>query len=136
MLASDVIVKLAKEEIMVEGKIETVICIYWVTNSVEHCLLGNRPIVVVIFSSTPSIIKLEYIQFVQLDDYLVKVSCGSSMRLHNHTFVCPITHSLSYICLPTHSCGAMTSVPNSCNGSPSLDHESRYWTPPSFEVLP
>ncbi len=40
-------------------------------------MLGNRPVTVVAFSSTPIALKLESIQLYHLDDYLIKVSPGS-----------------------------------------------------------
>ena len=43
VLQPDVLVRLLKEEIMVEGEIETAICVYWVTDSVEHCQVGFLP---------------------------------------------------------------------------------------------
>ena len=43
VLEPDVIVRLMKEEIMVEGRIEKVVCVYWVTDSVERCRVGFLP---------------------------------------------------------------------------------------------
>ena len=43
VLAPDVLVRLIKEEILVEGKIETVVSAYWVTDSVERCRVGFLP---------------------------------------------------------------------------------------------
>ncbi len=43
VLAPDVIVRLRKEEIMVEGRIEVAICVYWVTDSVDRCRVGFLP---------------------------------------------------------------------------------------------
>ncbi len=43
VLAPDVLVHLVKKEIMVEGRIETVVLAYWVTDSVEHCRVGFLP---------------------------------------------------------------------------------------------
>jgi len=43
VLAPDVLVRLVKEEIMVEGEIETVVSVYWVTDSVERCRVGFLP---------------------------------------------------------------------------------------------
>ena len=42
VLAPDVLIRLVKEEIMVEGKIETVFSAYWVTDSIECCRVGFR----------------------------------------------------------------------------------------------
>ncbi len=39
VLAPEVLVHLRKE-ILVEGKVEIEICIYWVMDSVEHCCVG------------------------------------------------------------------------------------------------
>jgi hypothetical protein len=43
VLAPDVLVRLVKEEIMVEGRIETVVSAYWVTDLVERCRVGFVP---------------------------------------------------------------------------------------------
>ena len=43
VLAPDVLLRLVKEEIMVEGRIETVVSAYWVTDSVERCRVGFVP---------------------------------------------------------------------------------------------
>ena len=43
VLVPDVLVRLVKEEIVVEGKIETVVSAYWVTDSVERCRVGFLP---------------------------------------------------------------------------------------------
>lgn len=43
VLAPDVLVRLVKEDIMVEGRIETVVAAYWVTDSVERCRVGFVP---------------------------------------------------------------------------------------------
>ena len=43
VLAPDVLIRLVKEEILVEGKIETVVSDYWVTDSVEQCRVGFLP---------------------------------------------------------------------------------------------
>jgi hypothetical protein len=43
VLAPDVLVRLVKEEILVEGRIETVVSAYWVTDSVECCRVGFLP---------------------------------------------------------------------------------------------
>ena len=43
VLAPDVLVRLVKEDIMVEGRIETVVTAYWVTDSVERCRVGFLP---------------------------------------------------------------------------------------------
>ena len=43
VLQPDVLVRLLKEEVMVEGRIETAICVYWVTDSVERCRVGFLP---------------------------------------------------------------------------------------------
>jgi hypothetical protein len=43
ILYPDVLVKFIKEEIMVEGRIEVVITVYWVTDSIEHCRVGSLP---------------------------------------------------------------------------------------------
>ena len=43
VLAPDVVVRLVKEEIMVEGRIETVVSAYWVTDSIERCRVGFVP---------------------------------------------------------------------------------------------
>ena len=43
VLMPDVLVRLVKEEILVEGKIETVVSAYWVTDSVERCSVGLLP---------------------------------------------------------------------------------------------
>ena len=40
VLLPDVLVRVVKEEIMVEGKIEVVISVFWVTDSVERCRVG------------------------------------------------------------------------------------------------
>ena len=39
----DVLVRFVKEEIMVDGKIEVAISVYWVTDSVERCRVGFLP---------------------------------------------------------------------------------------------
>ncbi len=41
--ALDVLVHLVKEEILVEGWINTVTLAYWVTDSLEHCHVGFLP---------------------------------------------------------------------------------------------
>ena len=43
VLGPDVLVRLVKEEIFVEGKIETVVSAYWVTDSIERCRVGFLP---------------------------------------------------------------------------------------------
>ncbi len=43
VLGPDVLVRLVKEEIYVEGKIETVVSAYWVTDSLERCRVGFLP---------------------------------------------------------------------------------------------
>lgn len=43
VLAPYVLLRLVKEEIMVEGKIETVVSAYWVMDSVERCRVGFVP---------------------------------------------------------------------------------------------
>ena len=43
VLCPDVIVQFRKEEIMVEGRIEMAICMYWVMDSVECCPVGFLP---------------------------------------------------------------------------------------------
>jgi hypothetical protein len=43
VLLPDVLVRFVKEEIMVERKIEVVISVFWVTDSVEHCCVGFLP---------------------------------------------------------------------------------------------
>ena len=43
VLGPDVLVRLVKEEIFVEGKIEVVVSAYWVTDSVERCRVGFLP---------------------------------------------------------------------------------------------
>ena len=48
VLAPDVLLHLVKEEIMVEGKIETVVSAYWVTDSVERCRVGFVPRYIVV----------------------------------------------------------------------------------------
>ncbi len=40
ILLPDVLVRFVKEEIMVDGKIEVAISVYWVTDSVERCRVG------------------------------------------------------------------------------------------------
>ncbi len=40
VLAPDVLLRLVKEEIFVDGKVETVVSAYWVTDSVERCRVG------------------------------------------------------------------------------------------------
>ena len=35
-----VLIRLMMEEIMVDGHLETSICVYWVTNSIECCHVG------------------------------------------------------------------------------------------------
>jgi len=40
VLAPDVLLRLMKEEIFVNGKVETVVSAYWVTDSVERCRVG------------------------------------------------------------------------------------------------
>ena len=40
VLQPDVLVRLLKEEIMVDGHIETSISVYWVTDSVKRCRVG------------------------------------------------------------------------------------------------
>ena len=41
ILHPDVLVRFVKEEIMVEGKIEVAISVYWVTDSVERCRVDS-----------------------------------------------------------------------------------------------
>ena len=43
VLLPDVLVRFVKEEIMVEGKIEVVISVFWVTESIERCRVGFLP---------------------------------------------------------------------------------------------
>ncbi len=43
ILYPDVLVRFIKEEIMVEGRIEVVIAVYWVTDSIERCRAGFLP---------------------------------------------------------------------------------------------
>ena len=43
VLYPDVIVRFVKEEIMVEGRIEVVIAVYWVTDSIERCRVVFLP---------------------------------------------------------------------------------------------
>jgi hypothetical protein len=43
VLGPDVLVRLVKEEIFVEGKIEAVVSAYWVTDSMECCRVGFLP---------------------------------------------------------------------------------------------
>jgi hypothetical protein len=43
VLAPDVLVRLMKEENVVEGWLETAVCVYWVTDSVEQCHVGFLP---------------------------------------------------------------------------------------------
>ncbi len=43
ILHPDVHVRFVREEIMVEGKIEVAISVYWVTDSVERCCIGFHP---------------------------------------------------------------------------------------------
>ena len=43
VLGPDVLVRLVKEEIYVEGKIETVVSAYWVTDSLDRCRVGFQP---------------------------------------------------------------------------------------------
>jgi hypothetical protein len=43
VLAPDVLVRLVKEEILVDGRIETVVSAYWVTDSIERCRVGFLP---------------------------------------------------------------------------------------------
>ena len=42
VLAPDVLVRLVKEDVMVEGRIETVITAYWVTDLVEPANIASR----------------------------------------------------------------------------------------------
>ena len=42
-LAPDVLICLLKEEIMVEGRTETIVSVYWVMDSVECCHVGFMP---------------------------------------------------------------------------------------------
>ncbi len=43
VLGPDVLSCLVKEEIIIDGKIETVVSAYWVTDSVERCRVGFLP---------------------------------------------------------------------------------------------
>ncbi len=43
ILYPDALVRFIKEEVMVEGWIEVVIAVYWVTDSIEHCRVGFLP---------------------------------------------------------------------------------------------
>ena len=43
VLLPDVLVRFVKEEIMVEGRIEVVISVFWVTDSIERCRVGFLP---------------------------------------------------------------------------------------------
>ena len=43
VLAPDVLICMVKEEIVVEGRIETVVSAYWVTDSIERCRVGFLP---------------------------------------------------------------------------------------------
>ena len=52
VLAPDVIVRLRKEEIIVEGKIEVAICMYWVMDSVERCHVGFLPRFMKVYADT------------------------------------------------------------------------------------
>ena len=43
VLVPDVLVRFIREEIMVEGRIEVVIAVYWMTDSIERCRVGFLP---------------------------------------------------------------------------------------------
>ena len=47
VLAPDVLVHRLKEEILVEGRIQTTIFAYWVTDSLERCCVGFLPCFIV-----------------------------------------------------------------------------------------
>ncbi len=83
VLQPDVLVRLLKEEIMVDGRIETAISVYWVTDSVKRCRVGFLPYFMIHYANSFNGL------LVQVTDVFDKYASSPEIRNkvhHNHGF--------------------------------------------------